>query len=71
MTATPTTAERTHYVKAREKGKRAWYFVTPRLGLNRLRIHASMFTREQAEQAAAEWAKQDDRYEFKAVPMAG
>ncbi len=59
----------THCVKAREKGKKSFKFITPKLGLNRLRIHAARFTKEGAEKSAAEWSTQDERYEFKAVPL--
>ena len=68
MTET-TEQELTHYVKARKRGAKGWYFLTSKLGLNRLRIHAGMYTKEQAEQSAAEFAKQDESYEFKAVAM--
>lgn len=59
----------THYVKARVKGGKRFLFVTPKLGLNRLRIHAAMFTADQAMASAEAWSVQDDRYEFRAVPI--
>jgi hypothetical protein len=58
-----------HHVKAREYGKKAWYFITPKFTLNRLRIHAATFTKEQAERVAAEWAKDAGLYEFKTAKI--
>jgi len=56
-----------HFVKAREKGTKQFKFVTPKLGLTRLRVHAATFTKEGAERSVSEWAEQDKEYEFKAV----
>jgi len=42
-----------HAIKVKLKGGKAYYFLTPRGGLIRLRIHAALYTKEQGQQAAA------------------
>lgn len=55
-------------IKVREKGKRAWYFVTPSGGMNRLRVHAAQWNgKDKAESSAAYAAGNNERYEFKVV----
>lgn len=59
----------THYIKARKKGERAWYFITPKGGMIRLRVHASLFTSEAADKVLEGIAKDNPEYDFKKVPI--
>ena len=57
-------------VKARKTGDKAWHFVTPKGGMNRLRVHASLYpSNEAAALAATELGKLNTGYEFKAVSL--
>lgn len=54
-------------VKVRQKGATRWpWFLTPRGNANRLRIHAALFTEEQAKRVAAEITAKGE-FEGKAV----
>jgi hypothetical protein len=60
----------THGLKIREKGKRAWYFVTSKGGSNRLRIHAARFDdAEKAQAVIDKYAAENDHLEFKVVDL--
>ncbi len=58
----------THSIKFREKGGRAFWFLT-RTGSTRLRIHASRFTEEAAAKAVEELRRDNPTIEFKVVLM--
>lgn len=51
------------YVQCREVGKKAWRFLTPGAGLNRLKIHASRFETAEKAQALID-ANKDDNPEW-------
>ena len=54
------------HIKIREKGKKAWYFLTSRGGMNRLRVHAATFKDEAAAQAVIDENKADNpEFEWK------
>lgn len=59
----------THAIKFRRKGDRVWYFATSRGNANRLRIHAALFSKEQAEKAVIADQKNNPNLEFKVVSM--
>lgn len=59
----------THHVKCREKGKKTWKFMTPRGGLNSLRIHAAQFTEEKAKAFIEENTPDNPEWEFKSQPI--
>lgn len=57
----------THFVKVREKTAKAFWFLTPKGGMNRLRVHASQFTEEQANKAVEEINRENPHVIAKAV----
>lgn len=62
---TPTERPSVH-IKLKPKGRKRFEFLTSKGGLNHLRIHAAMFTRERAEKLVTEIrAENGDEYEVK------
>ena len=57
-------------IKCRERGKLQFAFLTSKGALNRLRIHAARFTRENAEKLIAENQAENAEWEFCIVPAA-
>jgi len=55
-----------YHIKLREKGGRAYWFLSGRGGLNRLRIHAAIFTElERAKEVLAKILADNDNLEGK------
>lgn len=69
MDQTQTAARYTHYVKFREVGKKAWWFLASGGSGSRLRVHALRFTESQANEEAEGNTRINPGFEFKAVPM--
>lgn len=57
----------THHIKVRFAGEKRFAFVAGK-GTNRLRIHASMFTHENAQKAIETLRADNPEHEFKIVP---
>lgn len=56
------------YVKIRERGKKAFWFVTPKGDGTRRKIHAARFaTLAEAEAFVAKYAEENPELDFKAV----
>lgn len=53
------------YVKARKEGDKRYWFVGSEGKLNRLRVHAIMFTHERAQDRVAVLAMDNPGFEFK------
>lgn len=56
-------------IKLREKGAKAWAFLTPRGGSVRLKIHAARFTRTNAAAEVVKLAADNPSHDFKAVVL--
>lgn len=57
------------YIRAREKGKKLFRFLTPKLELTRLKIHTARLPKERAEKEAASYRAQDPEWEFEVVEI--
>lgn len=61
----------THYIKVREKGKKAWAFLSSKGNTNRLRVHAVMFPKDRALLVATEIMAENAEWQAKIVPIGG
>lgn len=62
--------EATQHIKVRKHGQRQWKFVGSNGSMTRLRIHALMFTGEQAQKFIAESRSMNPEYDFKIQAIA-
>lgn len=59
----------THYIKARKRGEKGWWFVSSDGKMNRLRVHALRYFAHTVNEAVATLATDNPEYDFKAVPI--
>lgn len=55
------------FIKFREKGKRAFKFLTPSGGGNGLRVHAAQFADDKVDQVLRELREENPNMDFRAV----
>lgn len=66
MTTETTAITERVYIKVKPKGRKRFDFLTSKGGLNHLRVHASLFTPERAEQVMSEIrAEHGDEFELR------
>ncbi len=56
-------------IKARKHGEKGWWFLKPGGAMTRVKIHASRFTSDDAQQAMATLTPNNLDYEFKKVAL--
>lgn len=57
-------------IKVKKAGEKAWYFLTPKGGMNKLRIHAGQFaTAEKAQTLIDENAADNPDFAWKVVEL--